>query len=157
MLYSHPDAIVLQRTDAADPDFRALVQQLDAGLAELNGDTQDFYGQYNGLDAIRYVLLARRDGAAVGCGAIKEWAPGAMEVKRMFVQPGARRQGIAARVLAGLEGWAHELGYESTVLETGTNNPEAVAVYRHAGYEVIPNYGPYAGVESSICFRKQLA
>ncbi|GAB4092665.1 GNAT family N-acetyltransferase [Flaviaesturariibacter terrae] len=156
MNHSVTDTLILRRTDAGNPGFRALVQQLDAGLAELNGEAQEFYGQYNGLESIRYVILAERSGEAVGCGALKELEPGVMEVKRMFVAPAARRQGIAARVLAALEDWARELGYEATMLETGSNNPEAIALYRRAGYKVVPNYGQYAGVESSVCFRRLL-
>jgi hypothetical protein len=34
------------------------------------------------------------------------------------------------------------------------NQPEAIALYKKSGYEVIENYGQYAGVENSICMKK---
>jgi putative acetyltransferase len=150
------DFITIHRTDASDAGFRALVQELDADLAVRNGVEQDFYGQFNGLDAIRHVVVAQQDGKTLGCGAIKEFEPGVMEVKRMFVPPYARRRGIAAKVLSELEAWARELGYRSTILETGRRHEEAISLYLNAGYTIIPNYGQYAGIEGSVCFQKQL-
>jgi GNAT superfamily N-acetyltransferase len=59
-------------------------------------------------------------------------------------------------VLAALESWARELGFSQTVLETGSRQTEAVAMYDRNGYSRIPNYGQYIGVTNSICFAKQL-
>jgi GNAT superfamily N-acetyltransferase len=74
----------------------------------------------------------------------------------MYTVPAFRGQGIAAAVLNALEQWAAELSYESCVLETGKRQPEAIALYKKSGYIIIPNYGQYAGVENSVCFRKTL-
>jgi GNAT superfamily N-acetyltransferase len=79
-----------------------------------------------------------------------------VEIKRMFVQPAERGKGIARSILTGLELWAKETGFSYTMLETGNNQPEAIALYQKAGYTVIPNYGQYSGMETSICMRKAL-
>lgn len=79
-----------------------------------------------------------------------------MEVKRMFTLPEYRGNGFAVIILEELEKWAKESEYEKTVLETGKLQLEAVALYKKCGYEIIPNYGQYIGVENSICFEKSL-
>jgi GNAT superfamily N-acetyltransferase len=93
---------------------------------------------------------------AVGCGAMKEFEPGVMEIKRMFTLPGSRGKGIATRILAELEKWAAELLIEKCILETGKRQSEAVELYKKNAYNIIPNYGQYAGVENSLCFEKKL-
>jgi GNAT superfamily N-acetyltransferase len=102
------------------------------------------------------VVVAYENGRPVSCGAMKEFGPGTMEIKRMYTAPESRGKGIASIVLAELEAWAGELGYEKCVLETGKRQPEAIALYQKNGYKLIPNYGQYAGVENSLCFEKEL-
>ncbi|RYD56446.1 MAG: GNAT family N-acetyltransferase [Sphingobacteriales bacterium] len=148
--------IKCKRTNSANEDFRRLVQQLDADLAIRNGDKNAFFAQYNKVDNIAHAVVAYVGGTAVGCGAMKEYATDAMEVKRMFVAVQMRGKGIAVAVLAELEQWAKELGYSRCVLETGDKMPEAIRLYQKSGYIRIPNYGQYAGVESSLCFQKRL-
>jgi len=148
--------IEIIHTDSNNEDFKALVKLLDELLADLDGDEHSFYDQYNKIDALKYVIVAYRHGKAVGCGAIKEFVPGTMEVKRMYTLPEARGKGIASEVLAELEKWAASLGYEKTVLETGIRQQDAVALYKKRGYTLIENYGQYAGVENSVCFEKIL-
>lgn len=149
-------AISLMRTDAANEDFRQLVTLLDAHLAITDEDEHDFYHQYNGLENIKYVVMAYVEGRPVGCGAIKHFADGAMEVKRMYTAPEERGQGIAGQVLNVLETWAGELGYTRCLLETGIRQPYAIRLYEKHGYTRIPNYGQYAGVENSVCMEKEL-
>lgn len=145
------------RTDSGNEDFRALVRLLDRELAERDGADHAFFAQFNKIDHIAHVVLAvDGDGLAVGCGALKAYTPGVVEVKRMFVPPDLRGRGIASRVLAALEEWARELGYPRCILETGERQPEAIALYRKNGYRVIPNYGQYAEVTTSVCFEKAL-
>ena len=74
----------------------------------------------------------------------------------MFVQPDMRGNGIAVAMLRELETWAKELGYKKCILETGDQMPEAIRLYQKTGYQIIPNYGPYENVASSICFEKFL-
>ena len=149
--------ITLQRTDSGNPDFVSLVKLLDAYLAECDGEDHAFYDQFNKIAHIRQVVLAYEEGRVLGCGAIKEFSPDAMEVKRMYVRPEGRQKGIATRILDELERWAKELGYSRTVLETGSRQTEAIELYTRRGYARIPNYGQYAGIDNSLCFEKKLA
>ena len=146
----------LKRTGSDDADFIGLVRHLDAELTIRDGDEHAFYAQFNKLVNIRHVVVAYQDGRPVGCGAIKTLEAQVMEVKRMFVFPEERGKGIASKVLSELEHWAAELGAHACCLETGMKQPEAIALYQKNGYERIPNYGQYAGVENSVCFRKTL-
>ncbi len=144
------------KTDASQPDFKKLVEFLDADLAERDGEEHSFYDQFNKLHLIKYALVAYEKDIPVACGAIKEFEPNVMEVKRMYVTPEKRGKGIATKVLSALENWARDLGYQKCVLETGKRQPEAIALYTKNGYQIIPNYGQYAGIENSVCFEKFL-
>lgn len=149
-------SIKLIRTDSENPDFRELVVFLDQELHERDGEEHLFYAQFNKLDRIHHVVVAYQNDKPSGCGAIKEYTKDVAEIKRMFVQPEARRQGIAGTVLSELEQWAKELGFSSCILETGKKQPEAISLYQKMGYRTIPNYGQYSGVENSVCKEKQL-
>lgn len=133
-----------------------LVKYLDADLAVRDGDEHAFYSQFNKIDRIRHAVVAYADSTPVGCGAIKEFSRDAMEVKRMFVTPQARKLGVATKVLGELEKWAKELHYKRCILETGKRQPEAISLYEKNGYRLIANYGQYQGVENSLCFEKVL-
>lgn len=147
----------LIRTDSNNPDFVELVKQLDADLAIRDGDDHAFYDQFNKLDAIKHTVVAYNEAnRAVGCGAIKQFETGTMEVKRMFVPLEERGKGIAGEILKELEIWAKELGNDKCILETGIKQPEAISLYKKSGYRFIDNYGQYAGVENSVCFEKLL-
>lgn len=146
----------LIRTNSDNPEFMELIKHLDAYLAEKDGDEHSFYAQYNKVDTIKHVVVAYQNNQAIACGAIKEYTPGTMEIKRMYTSPQSRGQGIATKVLAELEQWATQLGYEKCVLETGKKQTEAIELYKKNKYKLIPNYGQYAGVENSYCFKKEL-
>ena len=148
--------LTLLRTTSTHPDFRALVQQLDAYLAIVNGDEHAFYDQFNGLETLHHAVVAYLDGTPVGCGAFKDYQDDAVEIKRMFVDPAARRRGVALAVLAELEQWAAAEGYVGCLLETGTYMPDAIALYRKAGYDVVPNYPPYDGKDISCCMARTI-
>ena len=148
--------ITLIRTDALHPHFIELVRDLDADLAIRDGRDHDFYNQFNKIDAIKYAVVAYDDNKPVGCGAIKQYSPATMEVKRMYTLPDSRGKGIAVQVLKELELWAKEMNYEKCILETGIKQPEAIALYKKSSYQQIPNYGQYAGVANSVCFEKEL-
>lgn len=148
--------IHLMRTNSQDPHFINLVNLLDSELAIRDGDEHSFYNQFNSISQIKYAIVAYENNKSIGCGAIKEFSKEAMEVKRMFVLPDKRGKGYAAVILRGLEEWALALGYPKSILETGKKQPEAIKLYLKNGYEQIPNYGQYSGVENSKCFMKDL-
>ena len=148
--------IQLIRTDSENKDFIKLVKSLDAYLAEKDGDDHAFYSQFNKIDKIKFVVVAYENETPVGCGAIKEFSSNAMEIKRMYVTPESRGKRIATKILSELEKWATELSFATCILETGKRQTEAIVLYERSGYNLIPNYGQYAGVENSLCFEKEM-
>ena len=148
--------LTLIRTNSDNADFRELVALLDKDLAVRDGDEHAFYAQFNKVDTIKEVVVAYQNETPVGCGAIKPFSTSTAEVKRMFVHPENRKQGIAAKILAELENWAAALGFITCVLETGKKQPEAIALYQKVGYEITPNYGQYIGVDNSVCMSKAI-
>jgi putative acetyltransferase len=101
-------------------------------------------------------LLAWREGVAVGCGALRRLDAHRGELRRMFVTQHARREGVARALLARLEADALALGYRRLLLETGTRQKPAAALYRAAGWRRIPPYGNFVGDPTSVCFGKTL-
>lgn len=144
------------RTSPAHEAYKELVIQLDAELAVTDGEDHEFYDQFNKSDLIKHVVVGFEGEKPIGCGALKEFEPKVMEVKRMFILKEMRGKGYAFQILNELESWAREIGYEKCILETGINQPEAIALYKKSGYKIISNYGQYAGVEKSFCFGKDL-
>lgn len=144
------------RTNSSNQNFINLLKYLDIYLAEKDGDDHSFYDQFNKVDKIRYVVVAYENGKPIGCGAIKEYSPDTMEIKRMYTLPESRGKGIATKILNELELWATELSYKKCVLETGKKQFEAIELYKKNGYKLISNYGQYAEVENSLCFEKEM-
>ena len=145
------------RTNSENEDFQKLVRQLDTDLKIRDGEENLFYAQFNKIDKIKFVIVAYENEIAVGCGAIKEYLPDTMEVKRMYVVVDRRGKGIAYNILKELENWAMELKYDKCLLETGKKQPEAIELYKKNGYQIIPNFGQYENIKNSICFKKILS
>ncbi|MEO8481328.1 MAG: GNAT family N-acetyltransferase [Acidobacteriota bacterium] len=132
-------------------------------IAELDAEIQRRYpgAPVHGLSAADVAdpefsfYVARVDGVPAACGALRRREPGVTEVKRMFVRPMYRRLGLARQILQTLEGRAADLGASRMLLETGDGQPEAIALYRSAGYADIPRFGEYAAIAVSLCFEKR--
>lgn len=105
-------------------------------------------------------LVAWLDGEPVGSGAVRRLVtsddPSVGEVKRMWVEPHARRRGVSRAVLARLEHEAWAFGYRRLQLESGDRQPEALALYESAGWHRIEPYGEYRDDPGSVCFAKLL-
>ena len=148
--------IRLIRTNSVNKDFIRLIKDLDAYLAVSDGEEHSFYAQFNKVDLIKHVVLASYNEIIIACGAIKQYDPKTMEIKRMFTSSDYRGKGIAGLILIELQNWTKEMGFENCILETGKRQREAIRLYKKSGYEVITNYGQYAGMEDSICFMKKV-
>lgn len=146
----------IERTSQDHKDFIDLVKLLDADLAIRDGEDHDFYNQFNGIDALNNVVVLYVDDVPVSCGAFKKLEGNTAEIKRMYTVEDSRGKGFGSLVLEELELWALELSYDKTLLETGVKQPEAIAMYKKNGYSITSNYGPYANVETSVCFKKLL-
>ncbi len=101
-------------------------------------------------------LVAETDDGPVGCGAWRVHDPGVVEVKRVYVAPGARRQGLAQLLMDALEASAAAAGHRSVVLNTGGRQPEAIALYTARGYRPAAGYGVYADSPEAVFLQKDL-
>ena len=101
------------------------------------------------------VVVGYRGGPPLACGGWHAVGSDA-EVRRMYVAQAARRQGFARAILAELERTARAAGHGRMILETGSVLPEAVALYRSAGYRDIAPFGYYAQAPLSIYLGKPL-
>jgi putative acetyltransferase len=145
-----------QRTDSDNSDFQELVMLLDADLQIRDGAEHGFYAQFNKIANIRNVVVCYIDHQPVGCGAFKEYDQNSVEIKRMFVRPEYRNQGLGLAILKELEKWAAESNFSAAILETGKKQPEAITLYQKAGYRIIKNFGQYEHVENSVCMTKEI-
>ena len=148
--------VTLKRTTSDDPDFANLVKQLDAVLGVVNGDSDEYYRQFNRSDTLSQVVVLYDEDEPSAIGAIRELEPGIIEVKRMFTLAEKRGRALGYQVLQELEKWSKELGYSEARLETHVELKPAIALYVKAGYHVIPNYSQYCGVTTSVCMAKAL-
>jgi len=148
--------IVIKRTDSSNPDFRKLIAELDKDLWKMNYLNQGEYDKHNIIEALPTVVIAYDNETAAGCGCFKKFDDTSAEVKRMYVAPASRGRGISRMILNELEKWAKEENYSETILETGTAQTEAIGLYKSSGYSITENYGPYIGLQDSICFRRSL-
>jgi len=138
-------------------DALKLVEALDAELAALYPPENRFGSRFTAGHAVEgrgTFLVARLDGAAVGCGAFTLIGDGTAEVKRMYVAPRARGQGVARAVLDLLESEAHALGAVRLVLETGIHQHDAIRLYERAGFTRIGCWGEYTEVPTSVCYER---
>lgn len=147
----------------ADLDHQAAVELLSALDQEIRARYDEpVEGFVLGLDPEEVApghgafVVAWVDDNAVGCGAVRLIDIETAELKRMYIVPQYRRQGLAGAVLRSLEDHARTLGATRVVLETVINPPAAVAFYRAAGWKEIPKFGPYVESEISFCMGKIL-
>ncbi len=148
--------MTIHRTNADNNDFQQLANALEQELSIRDGDAHLALAALNSVEWLDNVVIAYENGKLLGCGAFRSISKAAMEIKRMYVVPEIRRQGIAVSILNELESWGQELGYSICMLETGKNQPEAIALYTKQQYQPIPNFGRYAGNDNSVCFEKML-
>ncbi|GLX68059.1 GNAT family N-acetyltransferase [Paenibacillus glycanilyticus] len=149
--------IQLVRGSADNEDFQMLIKLLDEDLWRRYPDTQQFFDVHNKVKLDANAVVAYLDGKPVGCGCYREYGnEQTVEIKRMFVQEEARGKGIAKSIVKELEQWAIEAGNMKALLETGSGQPEAIALYKKLGYVQIENYEPYIGSEESVCMGKTL-
>lgn len=148
--------ITFVKTTYKNEDFKHLVTALDADLSVKDGDEHDFYHQFNGIEGLHQVVLVYDDTQPIGCGAFKPMDSTTVEIKRMYVTPEFQGKGIGSKILKELEVWASSLNFKTCRLETGIRQPDAIALYTKNQYQIMPNYGPYKGIENSVCFSKNI-
>lgn len=128
---------------------------------------QEYVVRYGGRDAAvvdpaefsppaGLFLVAEVDGVPAGCGAWRVLPSGEVEIKRVYVEPAFRRRGLARRLMAALEDSAARAGHRTVVLNTGEQQPEAVALYTQLGYRAVPGYGVYACAPDAVFLGREL-
>jgi GNAT superfamily N-acetyltransferase len=90
-----------------------------------------------------------------GCGALRRFDETTAEIKRMWVDPFVRGSGLGRKLLSVLEAAGLELGYQHLCLDTSSHLPEAVALYRGAGFDEVPDYNN--NPDAAFWFRKDIA
>jgi putative acetyltransferase len=150
-------------TIAAEPfdsaDAQHLIAALDAHLAGRYPPEQRFGPNLKPAQlapGLGIFVIARVDGRAVGCGAVRLLDPTTVEVKRMYVEPEQRGRGVAKEILQRLEAAGRELGARRAVLETGIHQDEAIGLYRRAGYNLVDCWGEYTTSPTSVCYEKMI-
>jgi len=151
--------VEIRPVDLRSADAIALIAALNA---ELDAIYPEAGANHFRLDADEVAagrgafLIAYAGQIPAACGAIRRLDNTAAEVKRMYVEPAYRGQGLGARLLAALEAVAIQLGCSRLVLETGNRQAAAMGLYQSAGFVVIPPYGEYIGSPLSICLEKRI-
>jgi GNAT superfamily N-acetyltransferase len=141
----------------SSPDAAALIAALDADLAKTYPPDVIFgLHEEDHHDDHMVFLVARRGDRAIGCGALRTLDAETGEVKRMYVVPDERGNGVSRVLLTAIETIAIGKRHRVLRLETGKLSPAPLALYRSAGYREIPLYGEYVGNDYSICFEKPL-
>lgn len=147
-----------ERTTWDDPRGEALRAAMDAEIgpryAALRGDSPRPAPPTT--EDVAFLLLALVDGEVAATGTLRR-LPDRWEVKRLFIDAGHRRLGLASAVLEQLEEGAREQGATELFLQTGNRQPEAIALYERQGWERVPVFAPYDPADGiSVCFRKDL-
>lgn len=147
----------LRPCEPDSPEAQALFELLDADIRSrfpgepVNGIDPDEFRAAKG-----YLTVAFEDDQPLACGSFRPLDETTAEVKRMFVLPDCRGQGLATAILAHLEEVAAARAHHRIILETGNKQFEAIALYEKLGYHRIPVFGQYVGSPISVCFEKAL-
>jgi GNAT superfamily N-acetyltransferase len=137
----------------------ALDAELSARYPEPGPQSEDLDFEQDALepgDARGAFLVGYIDGRPVACGGVRCLGDGTAEIESMYVRPDVRGRGFARSVLRELTQIALDLGMRRLVLEAGTHQPEALSLYRGAGFAQIDSYGLRRKLALSICLGKEL-
>jgi putative acetyltransferase len=154
------ETITIARADLASDAGRALIDALNAELSGVYpeaGATHFRLDNEEVTDGRGAFVIVYKDGTPIGCGALRLLDSETGELKRMYVVPALRGKGLGRRLVAALEAEARALGVRRLVLETGTRQAAALALYRATGFNPIPLYGEYClSPNTSVCLGKEL-
>lgn len=114
------------------------------------GPDSGFYTRYSEMERIDRVWLAEAEGVPVGCIACRAAGEGTWQVKRLFVRPEYRRQGISKALLAVLEAEARRAGCRALTLDTRVTLEPAASLYRASGFVVTYREGLYISMEKPL-------
>ncbi|MBW4083392.1 GNAT family N-acetyltransferase [Paenibacillus sp. S150] len=146
--------------DPGNRDLRGLIVRLDDELKSRYPHETIYVVDFSDPKVREMIfVVAYAADRPVGCGGLRPLAADSsvMELKRFYVDPDTRKQGIADRMLLDLEQRAQAAGCREIRLETGIKQPEATALYEKHGYRPIDLFGRYIGDPDSLCYGKSLS
>ncbi len=152
--------IEIRREDLMSPTAHSLINALNADLRARYPEGDGMHYFRLDADEVRpgrgAFVVAYDARTPVGCGAVRMIGAGIAEIKRMYVVPGVRGRGVARRMLEVLENEARAIGVTTLMLETGTRQPEAIALYSKTGYSPTDPFGEYPPSPLNVFFEKRL-
>ncbi|MCR2803583.1 GNAT family N-acetyltransferase [Paenibacillus soyae] len=152
------DKLELKTVKPGHVDLSSLIEKLDGYLSGLYPQDEIFGVDLSDPKSEEMTfVLAYWEGVPVGCGGIRRIDERTVELKRFFVEPAMRRQGVARQVFRYLEQEAEKQGCTVMRLETGAPQFESVNFYKKQGFYEIERFGEYVNCESSLCMEKVLA
>ncbi len=149
--------VVITQESPAQPEVLAFFAASESYMGSLYPAESNHFAPIEVMlqSNVRF-FVARAGGRAIGCGAIVKSTDGYAEIKRMWVDPPARGLKLGRRILEELEAAARNDGVTALRLETGIHQPEAIGLYRRAGFAEIPPFGDYQPDPLSLFMEKRL-
>jgi GNAT superfamily N-acetyltransferase len=149
--------VALRAVPYDDPLAREMVARVQQEyVTRYGGPDEAVVDPAEFLPPVGLFLVAEVDGVPAGCGAWRAHEPGVAEVKRVYVEPAFRRRGLAQLLMAALEESAAAAGHRAVVLNSGPEQPEALALYAALGYTPVPGYGVYADAPGAVHLGRRL-
>jgi len=138
-------------------DVRGLIGELNQSLLALTPREFCTHMTVEQMaNAATTLFVAREDGNAIACGALRRDANGIGEVKRMYTRPAYQGRGIGGKILTEIESLARSEGLTRLVLETGDRHPAAWRVYERGGFTRCGPVLDYPDTGWSVFYEKQL-
>jgi putative acetyltransferase len=149
--------VVIAQEDPENADSVMLISELDAYLIPLYPDESchGYSPKRLAKENIPFFIL-RLDNEPAACGAVKLINEGYGEIKRVYVRPKFRRKGLGKTIVKHLENYAAQKGAQLIRLESGINQPEALALYEEMKYTRIPAFPPYLEDPLSVFYEKKI-
>ena len=149
--------IVEERPDS--PDAIQLISELDAALTshEYPQESRHAFSVDKLIRERVAFFVLRYQSQPAGCGGVKLFGKDYGEVKRMYVRPEFRGQGLGKKILNQLAAYSRKQGVNVLRLETGIHQKEAIVLYERYGFQRRSPFGEYRDDPMSIYFEKTIS
>jgi putative acetyltransferase len=149
--------ITISEESPLQDDVRALIIELNDVLHSLTPPEHCYHMTADEMARDdTSVFVARDNGEAVACGALRRHEGSIGEVKRMYTRPEWRGRSIGGRILEKIEALARSERLHQLVLETGDRHPAAWRVYERSGFMRCDAVLDYPDTGFSVFYQKGL-